>query len=168
MPRLTALLDNFKFCATRLEARQEYLDLSEQPLFEAYRNGRLIHAPVRNEWADFIRSRKFMKTFSRIRLITSPLTPYTRFELEWLYAPNLEAGEEIQVAEIAAPYPEKDFWIFDNQILARMDYTEDGVFEGIEVTEDPVEVQKAMDVVAEYSAVASSLATYLTALRARQ
>ena len=69
----------------------------------------------------------------RIRVIRE-LTDYIRFEMGWGYPPNVAAGEDIRIFELKAGNEalpvEHDFWLFDDRIAVRMDYTSDGAFIG--------------------------------------
>jgi hypothetical protein len=66
------------------------------------------------------------------------LTDYLRYEAEWGYLPNSEAGEDIRILDLAErPRPDgladHDFWLIDDQLVIRMHYDDRGRFAGAEV-----------------------------------
>lgn len=72
---------------------------------------------------------------SRVHVVRSPLTDYLRYEMEWGYAPNAEAGEDIRIVDLAeteAPtgLPDHDFWLMDDRIAVIMHYDEGNRFLG--------------------------------------
>jgi hypothetical protein len=74
---------------------------------------------------------------SRVHVVRSPLSDYLRYEMEWGYAPNAEAGEDIRIIDLAetpAPrgLPDHDFWLMDNRAAVVMHY-DDGRFLGAAV-----------------------------------
>jgi hypothetical protein len=95
-------------------------------------------------WLNMIRaasaeSRRFM----RVRVVTMPLTDYSRFGL-WCSQHTNAAGEDIRYlprdqAE-SRGLPDYDFWLFDSRKLARLHFDNEDRFLGIEVSEDPAVV----------------------------
>ena len=83
----------------------------------------------------------------RVHVWRSPIGAYLRYECEWGYAPNAQAGEEIRVldlAEMASPLPATDvgstfgdFWVVDSQDVVLMHYTPTGAFLGAAVLTGP-------------------------------
>jgi hypothetical protein len=81
------------------------------------------------------------KNRQRVHVWRGPLTPYLRYEAEWGYLPNVKAGEDVRILDLAErPRPERlvdhDFWLLDNQIAIRMHYDGAGRFVGAEVAPD--------------------------------
>jgi hypothetical protein len=75
---------------------------------------------------------------SRVHVVRSPLGPYLRYECEWGYAPNVEAGEDIRILDLAeteAPggLVDHDFWLMDDRTAVRMHYDEGGRFLGASI-----------------------------------
>jgi hypothetical protein len=73
-------------------------------------------------------------------VLRSPLSGYLRYELEWGYAPNSEAGQDIRVLDLAErARPEAlaeidhDFWLIDGETVARMIYDAGGRFVAAEI-----------------------------------
>lgn len=83
------------------------------------------------------------RRFSRVRVVSLPLTDYSRFGL-WGAQFTNAAGEDIRylardVAQ-SIQLPNHDYWLFDSRKLVRMHFGEDDRFLGAEVIEDPVEI----------------------------
>nr|WP_246257090.1 DUF6879 family protein [Amycolatopsis anabasis] len=81
------------------------------------------------------------RRFSRVRVVSTPLTDYSRFGLFCAKYTNA-AGEDIRylAREDAAELPEYDFWLFDSSKLVRMHFDAEENFLGGEVMADPAEV----------------------------
>lgn len=81
------------------------------------------------------------RQFSRVRVVSFPLTDYTRFAM-WVAGYTREAGDDIRyiTREQAAGLPNYDFWLFDSRKLLKMRFTDDDQFLGAEVIEDPAEI----------------------------
>lgn len=83
----------------------------------------------KNPWLDHLRRERAagIRRY-RVHVLTTPLTPYLRYECEWGYAPNSSAGEEIYIvdqAERAAPLRlpvDIDYWLTDDQHVLLMHY----------------------------------------------
>lgn len=79
-----------------------------------------------------------------------PLNDYLRYEFEWGYLPNAEAGETIRVldlSEVRRPDEliEQDFWILDDAHVLMMIYNEAGEFVGGEIPDDVESYRRARD-----------------------
>ncbi len=94
----------------------------------------------------------------RVRVVTAPVTDYTRYECEWGYAPNTAAGEDIRVLDLTASdvdsplvgYTGGDFWLitdhsgYDYPIV--MHYSPGGQFLGAdEAPETPHRYREIRD-----------------------
>jgi hypothetical protein len=81
------------------------------------------------------------RRFSRVRVVTFPLTDYTRFAM-WVAGYTREAGDAIRyiTREQAAGLPDYDYWLFDSRKLLKMRFTDDDQFLGAEVIEDLAEI----------------------------
>lgn len=79
------------------------------------------------------------KTRQRVHVLRSPLSDYLRYECEWGYLPNVSAGEDVRILDLAertrpvALDIDHDFWLLDDQVVVRMHYDERGQFLGAEV-----------------------------------
>ena len=80
------------------------------------------------------------RLFSRVRVVSVPLTDYTRFSM-WVSGFTREAGDDIRYLSRdqadAAELPKHDFWLFDSRKLVKMHFSDDDRFVGAEVIEDP-------------------------------
>lgn len=86
----------------------------------------------------------------RVHVLTTPLSPYLRYECEWGYLPNARAGEQIRILDLSeASKPEglvdEDFWILDDSYVIRMHYDSGGVFVGGGLADDVARYRKARD-----------------------
>lgn len=97
-------------------------------------------------WLDMLREATAEgRRFARVRLVTLPLTDYSRFGV-WCSQFTNGAGEDIRYLERSkaesTALPHHDYWLFDSRKLVRMHFDADDVFLGGEVIEDPAEVVK--------------------------
>jgi hypothetical protein len=80
------------------------------------------------------------RLFSRVRIVSVPLTDYIRFGM-WVAAHTRAAGDDIRYVNRdradAAGLPRHDFWLFDSHKLLLMRFDEDDRFIGAEDIEDP-------------------------------
>jgi hypothetical protein len=78
------------------------------------------------------------RRFSRVRVVSIPLTDYSRFGLFCSEHTNA-AGEDIRYLrrDAAADLPDYDYWLFDSRKLVRMHFDEEENFLGGELIEDP-------------------------------
>lgn len=142
MTTLLDLLDNFTTYAWRLEALDTYDISDEREQFNDFMAGRTLKPSADDlEWQARVRTVVASgRQIGRVRMVGRPITDYTRFE--WAaYPDNIAAGESIHVYDRTWPGGidprfEQDFWLFDDRIVALMNYTSDGQFLGITVTED--------------------------------
>jgi len=86
------------------------------------------------------------RRFARVRLVSLPLTDYSRFGV-WCAQFTNGAGEDIRYlthdqAE-AVGLPNRDYWLFDSRLLVRMHFDDHDAFLGGEVVEDAGEIVRA-------------------------
>ncbi|WP_239307898.1 MULTISPECIES: DUF6879 family protein [unclassified Frankia] len=102
--------------------------------------------PWMQDWLKMIRDATTEgKRFTRVRVVSVPLTDYSRFGV-WCAQFTNGAGEDIRYlprgkAE-AAELPSHDYWLFDSRKLVRMRFDDNDAFLGGEVIEDPTEIVK--------------------------
>lgn len=92
-----------------------------------------------NSWLERVRTaRTEGRTFSRVRVVTVPLTDYSRFGL-WASQFTVEAGEDIRYVrrDQAVGLPDHDYWMFDSRTVVRMHFDGQSAFLGGELVEDP-------------------------------
>ncbi|MGH3710685.1 MAG: DUF6879 family protein [Pseudonocardiaceae bacterium] len=92
-------------------------------------------------WPDVIRDEVFrgLHTY-RVHVVRSPPTDYLRYECEWGYVRNAEAGEHIRIidtAEQSKPdvVPDHDFWLIGDEHLLLMHYDPDCKFQGATIAD---------------------------------
>jgi hypothetical protein len=87
-------------------------------------------------WMEVIRGEvaRGLNTY-RVHVVTGPLSDYLRFECEWGYTYNAQAGEHIRILDLAEqPRPDglvdEDFWLISGppDRVARMRYDPQGRF----------------------------------------
>jgi hypothetical protein len=145
-----ALFTSFRHTAYRLETLQQYGVGYED---ESFRTFLADEAPetdqARDKWTSMVRAAVANgKTFQRIHLVSEPLSDYLRYELEWWYRPNTEAGDDVRILpEYMVPAGELptlaalgDYWLFDSRDLWVMRYHSDGRFQYAEQITDPAAI----------------------------
>lgn len=93
-------------------------------------------------WLAMVReATKEGRRFSRVRVVTTPLTDYSRFGIYCSEYTNA-AGEDIRylARHEAAELPDYDYWLFDSRKLVRMLFDDDENFLGGEIIEDPTTI----------------------------
>lgn len=102
----------------------------------------------KNAWLDVLRTEVAEgKHTYRVHVVRSPLTDYLRFDFEWGYVFNEQAGEHIGILDLAerdAP-PElllQDFWLIDDEHLVLMHYDQHGRFVGAEPVDERDQVNR--------------------------
>ena len=131
------LFREFKRYAYRLETLPQYIVQPEKEAFASYLRGDL-HPPSSTyaDWQEMIRKTvESGRSISRVHLWPEKLTPYLRFELEWGYLYNAEAGDDIRLLLPSAPIEvrtaaNEDYWLFDDEIVVIVDYEKDGAVIG--------------------------------------
>jgi hypothetical protein len=120
----------------RLETLDNYDVADEDDDFHRYLIGR---AEPTSTWPNVIRDEvaRGLHTY-RVHVLRSPLSEYLRYECEWAYLPNTEAGEHIRILDTAEQrkpqlVPDHDFWLVGDEHLVVMHYYPDGTFRGANV-----------------------------------
>lgn len=139
------LLESFRSSAFRLEALQDYDSPGEAEAIARFVAGK-PHGADTSWWRAMTRRHRAAgHTMSHVRVITEPMTDYTRFSLA-IYPELVEAGEEIRIiyapTEWPAGVPRHDFWLFDDKDLWLMHYTAEGLYVGAENIVDPVAIER--------------------------
>jgi len=80
------------------------------------------------------------KRFSRVRVVSLPLSDYSRFGI-WCAQFTNRAGENIRYMPRdeanTAGLPSQDYWLFDSCKLARMHFDDADRFLGAQIVDDP-------------------------------
>jgi len=137
---------DFKSSATRIETLPVYDAPDEKDDFARYLTG-VQPPPDRNaEWSGNIRqcvaSGKYM---GRIHVIEHVLNPYLQFEIDWYYAINGAAGEDIRFIfrENVPDVVYTDTWLFDDKTVLDMSYTKEGTLLYINENDHPGRLDQA-------------------------
>lgn len=157
------LFSSFTTSAFRLESLPEYHVESEREAFAQFLKTGQADMSTNSElmtWCNMIEDKtKSGATVDRARIICSPATDYTRFEMTCGYPLTTAAGETIRLLseddfDIACDEEELDvvfnrwgaldFWLFDDQHLLIMDYDDDGTWLGVNESKDEEDIKDAM------------------------
>lgn len=139
------LFDTVKRSAYHLEMRDAYAVGEEADAFAAFLAGRPFDrarsAKVWGRWRELVRRESARGvSFRRARIVSEPVTAYTRFLYATATDPNVEAGEQVRwlprrlASHIALPG--NDFWLFDDEKVIFNLFTGDGDWAGQETTND--------------------------------
>jgi hypothetical protein len=166
--QFSELFEDFGTSAFRLECRDGYDVAEEADLMEALSQGRLTAAQMDSRpWVDLVRrATSEGKDMSRVHVVSKPLTPYTRFEINWAYPSNERAGERVAIVDRKAAeelFPDgtpDDYWLFDDQVAVLMDYDAAGRFQGAARVTDPASVERLREVKVNCLRAATPLVTY--------
>jgi len=143
---LSKLIDkftNFKKEAFRLELLQKYdVEFERESFLEFLKTGKLVADKTTNAYSELItKAKKRGAEMKRIHVIKLPLSDYLLFEIA-AYKFNIDSGEKVYLLlqEDFERFRSKinyDFWLFDDNVIFKMNYDVEGKFLGLdEVTED--------------------------------
>jgi hypothetical protein len=133
------LFRTFEHTAFRLETRDQYKSANEDAALHEFVAGRQPDIAWFTNWLSMIRGATAEgRRFSRVRIVTRPLTDYSRFG-HFCAGYTNQAGEGIRYLDRAAAgeLPDYDYWLFDSRKLVRMHFDEGENFLGGEVVADP-------------------------------
>jgi hypothetical protein len=133
---------DFTSSAFRLERWQVYTMPDEKEDLSAFAKGEFPPPGYHYGWLDTVSDAvKAGKTFRRVRIVTRPLSFYTKWEFVWGYDWNVKAGEDIRILDgtdgPGLELPDHDFWLFDETTVVELLYREDGTQAGRELVERP-------------------------------
>jgi hypothetical protein len=144
------LFGRFQQEAFRFEVQPVYLIEQEREHVEEFLQGEprpLTGFPFFTSWFEQIKAATGAgRHVIRVRVLTDPPTDYQRWEV-WAGQFNTRYGEEIRylrrTVAIEAHIPlTDDWWLFDRQRLARMQFAPDGTPQGGYIVTDPDVVQQ--------------------------
>lgn len=135
------LFESFEHTAFRLETRDSYNESYENESLRRFLAEEPDDLPWMQSWLDMLREATAAgRRFSRVRVVTTPLTDYSRFGV-WCAQFTNGAGEDIRYLERSAAkkvgLPEHDYWLFDSRVLLKMHFDDSDAFLGSEIIEDP-------------------------------
>lgn len=138
------LFHTFEHTAFRLEVRDRYNSPRETESFQKFLAGEPDDLAWHQNWLAMLReSASQGRIFSRVRVISLPLSEYSRFGL-WISQFANKAGDDIRYLTRdkagVLNLPGHDYWLFDSRKLVRMHFGEDDRFLGGEVVQDSVSV----------------------------
>ncbi|MBC3989320.1 hypothetical protein H8N00_10595 [Streptomyces sp. AC563] len=140
------LFRRFSHTAYRLEVRTAYGIPEEDEPYRLFLAGEDPGTGWFEPWLDLMREQTGRgKRVERVRLIDAPPSDYLRFEL-WGTPFNLAVGEDIRYLDRAQAQPlglpDYDYWLFDDQVVARLQFGEHDRFLGVTLSEDPADVAR--------------------------
>lgn len=138
-PEFAELFTTFKHTAFRLETLDQYNSPVETESFRKFVAGEPDSLAWYQSWLSMVREATAEgRLFSRVRVVTLPLTDYSRFGL-WTSGYTNEAGDDIRylTREQATGLPKYDYWLFDSCKLATMRFGDENKFIGAEVIDEP-------------------------------
>jgi hypothetical protein len=141
-PEFGQLFRSFEHTAYRLEARDYYYSPNEATALAQFVAGEPVEMDWFQNWLNMIQeATNAGRRFTRVRVVSVPLTDYSRFGVFCSQYTNA-AGEDIRylVRDQAQGLPDYDYWLFDSRKLVRMHFDEQEHFLGGEVIEDPAEI----------------------------
>jgi hypothetical protein len=135
-----AFFDGFQREAFRLETYPVYDVASEREEYEQFLATGELCIPDDDPW--LMRVRRFRaagRWIGRVHVLRKPLSDYLRYEFA-VYRHSSRAGEDIRILDLTAQadpgLPGRDFWLFDETSVVRMDYDTHGRQVGRELLED--------------------------------
>jgi hypothetical protein len=135
---LDVLLDGYRNLF-RLETLDDYEVASDGSDYRRYLDGEPEPTWKRKQpWLDELRAERDSGIYRhRVHVLRAPLSPYLRYECEWGYAYNVQAGEDIRILDLAetsepAGLVSQDFWLADDRLVVLMHYDSAGQFVGAE------------------------------------
>jgi Family of unknown function (DUF6879) len=139
-----ALFERFERSAFRIEARDHYDVENERDEFAAFLEGEPLAARSgeSDPWLSLSAAHRAAgRLIERVRIVSQPLTDYTRYEFT-AYRENIAAGEKVRVVPRATltaadqSWANEDFWIFDDELVVLVSYDDDGRLLGVQEAED--------------------------------
>lgn len=144
-------LHNFERTAFRFECQGAYHEPYEQQALRQYLAGDEPDLTYLRGWLDDVRrGTDAGRRYSRVRVLTDPLTDYLRFELA-VTPHNEAAGEDVRVLSASraielGPLPSADFWLFDDTLATVMHFDDGEGFQYAEAVTDPGQVAQFLEI----------------------
>ncbi|MGW6599454.1 DUF6879 family protein [Streptomyces sp. NPDC055036] len=147
------LFEDFTHDAFHLELRDDYGSPIEDTPYARWQRGEPDDFGWLDPWMALMkRAIAEGRTVRRVRVVSEPHSRYVGWEHS-LTRLNLEAGEDIRWLPrhklpdgITFPLAGKDWWLFDNQLLAVGHFDSEGRVLGSELVEDPETVAECVRV----------------------
>lgn len=124
--------------------RDRYNSPREVESFRKFMSGEADDLAWHQNWLAMIReATAHGRRFSRVRVVSLPLSDYSRFGL-WISRFAHEAGDDIRYLTRdqadERDLPRHDYWLFDSRKLVKMHFGDDDRFLGGEVITDPATI----------------------------
>ncbi|WP_242885369.1 DUF6879 family protein [Actinomadura litoris] len=171
MEQFGRFFTEFKSSATRIETLAAYSVQEERDNFAHYLSGSLLPPGRNEEWARNIRdSVAAGKYMGRVHIIEHTLTPYLQFEIDWYYAVNGAAGEDIRFIfrEDVPAVVYTDTWLFDDEIVIDLSYDDAGKLLYVNQNDDPERLKQARTAWREFHDRSFPLADLLARIRGNE
>jgi len=141
-PSWGKLFQSYEHSAFRLAVRDSYnVPVEREPLRRWLHDGVVDQRWQACWFGQLAAQRREGKRFHRVRVVSTPLSPYSRWGIALAERANAE-GDDIRYLDRAAAgtLPAYDYWLFDSRLVARMHFAEDDTFIGFDLIEDPAAV----------------------------
>jgi len=147
------LFGSFERDAFHLEMRDEYHIEDEAEPLRMWRKGEWTDEMAREWWAPWLAkirgATQARKTVRRLRIITEPITNYTRFLWEGSRF-NVSAGEDVRwlprhLVPEGTALPAEDLWLFDDSRLVFNHFDEHALSMRMERVADRSLIAQAVD-----------------------
>jgi len=157
----------------RMESLPEYNVPDDRVICDQFLRGvplPPLDSPEIKEWDEMIRNyRKRGISFDRLRLMPETITPYLRYEIDWVYSYTAGAGEETRFWPIkkSSPTLQRDFYVLDDATVIHLEYDQSGRWTGFSFETDSA---YARDLIAGSSQLwnsAMKLEEFLASYRSR-
>jgi hypothetical protein len=124
--------------------RERYNSPREAEPFKKFLAGEPDDLAWHQSWLTMLKQASHQRRkFSRVRVVSVPLSDYSRFGL-WLSQFANSAGDDIRYLmrdkASTLDLPAHDYWLFDSYKLVRMHFGEDDRFLGGEAIKDPTAI----------------------------
>lgn len=136
------LFRSFDRTAVRLETRERYDGPGYEELLSRFLAGKPDDFEWLRSWLDQVRELTAGgRTFRRVRVVSVPLSNYNRWALA-VSEHNNAAGEDIRYLnrDQAEGIPDFDYWVFDDERIAKICCDECDWVLGAEIVNDQAEV----------------------------
>lgn len=145
---LDALLTTFRRSAFRLETLGFYRVEEEAEALQQYLGGDPLPKSANPAWCGMVRrALEDGREIKRVHLLPEALTPYLKFEIACGYSHSVAAGEQVYLLPastlgLPADAPERDYWLFDDEVVVLMDYDRSGRLVSLTTRHDPQDLER--------------------------
>jgi hypothetical protein len=145
---LASISGRFQIESFRYEQLDDYDSPATRERVARFLAGEGIDPKPREHWTAMLRNAKAAgRAVRRVHAI-GPVNDYLKYEIA-CYELNAAAGEDIRLMNraraAALGLPGFDFYLFDGQAAAVMEYTDRGVLQGVQIVTDPAFTARCRD-----------------------